>query len=228
VYPDESRAVWYDAETDVVLRRGGSDLSPEEAGFEVHAIQYNVPLDAALFEIPEETYDLEEGSYERGRNATPELLAALSFSPLFADEGVLGLNLDATYILTETKPFNGDWNGFKNEYLIHYLSSHPKWVRVYQDVGEHLKVPRDVRGAEFENLSREEVTVRGKRGELYVLDDSPTEGKYYNLWWREVEGEYEPLPGGDSRIIREAVLVHVAARGLTRDEVLQLAESLHP
>jgi hypothetical protein len=169
-----------------------------------------------------------EGGYERGRNATPELLAALSFSPLFADDGVLGLNLDATYVLTQTRPLRGG-DVFKDEYLIHYLSSAPKWVRVYQDVGEHLNFPREVKRAEFENLSREEVTVRGgKRGELYLLDVSPSEGNYYMLWWEEVEAEFEPVPGGVSRKVREEVLATVLARGLSREEVLQLAELLHP
>jgi hypothetical protein len=215
IYNSNDNALWYDAETYVVLGDVSQRRDPNSPVWEAESIEYNVPVDPGLFEIP-----AGEGSRlrRRGRNISPAAMPSLTLTPLYVDDGALGMRLNASYTITHTRDIQRP--DMFAEYFIQYLSSgHNRWARVYQYVdtlhgfGEEL--PREVFRTEG-LLQPNLVSVNGqpRQGYYELYDDSPTQGPYAGLGW---DGQPENHEWG-----------LILSRGLSPDEMMQLAGLLHP
>jgi hypothetical protein len=141
---------------------------------------------------------------------------AFGTTPPPADDGILGMHLDGVYLITQ---ISADRPDDPDQVLVQYLSGETRAAQVYQCrriCASQMPMPRGLFDEDLWNTdwaAAETIAVRGQNG---IVSQALGDALTFHIAWDE------PAPARN-----EVTGLMVAGWGLSREEVILLAESLH-
>ncbi|RMF29609.1 MAG: hypothetical protein D6759_13555 [Chloroflexi bacterium] len=199
--------LWYDKETLFLLKseeyQGRAGLKQLRTSFECTQVRYGVPLRADMFSIP--TLVGAKITYVRVRNASPEVIRRLSFTPLIPRHLPESLVIDATSVMTRTI---SDAPGETSELFHQSLRSQSGQgsISIFQHKTEGMPLFPEPPGYVKEKRVLE---INGQPAELTIWERGMEETPVLSWTQRDVE-------------------ITMIGKGLPLDTVLAVARSMQP